>query len=403
MHFTILTQYFPPETGAPQARLSALCRHFVQRGHSVTVLTGMPNYPQGRIFDGYGGLMRREISEGIHIIRTFIYPTQKADFCHRLTNYFSFVLSSAFLGTVALPTADFLFVESPPLFLGLSGFWLSRVKRARMIFNVSDLWPESAVRVGVLEENSFGYRISARLEKFCYQQAWLITGQSKSILEDIRKRFPGRSTFHLSNGVDTEMFHPERKTQEAYETLHNGKNCVVLYAGLHGLPQGLEQALAAAALLRTEVNLKFVLIGSGPMKCSLVEQARQGDLNNVCFLESRPAQEIPALVAAADIVLVPLKIYIPGAVPSKLYEAMASGRPVILVAGGEAAEIVRDHQTGIVVEPGDVASLVRAIRTLYARPDLRKTFGENGRQVAEKYFDRAIIDARFINYLETNL
>ena len=133
MHFTILTQYFPPEIGAPQARLSALCRHFVQRGHSVTVLTGMPNYPQGKIFDGYGGVIRRETSEGICIIRTFIYPTQKADFFHRLTNYFSFALSSAFLGTMVLPKADFLLDESPPLFLGLSGFWLSWVKRARMI------------------------------------------------------------------------------------------------------------------------------------------------------------------------------------------------------------------------------------------------------------------------------
>ncbi|HBP88073.1 MAG TPA: glycosyltransferase family 4 protein [Nitrospirales bacterium] len=403
MKITFLTQYYPPEVGAPQARLSELCRHFIQRGHTVTVLAGMPNYPQGRIFDGYGGVIRNETHERLRIIRTFIYPTQKADFLHRLTNYFSFTLSSAFLGAVVLPKADFLFVESPPLFLGLSGFWLSWLKRMRMIFNVSDLWPESAVQLGVLKKNSFGYRISARLEKFCYQQAWLITGQSKSIMEDIRTRFPSRPTFHLSNGVDTKIFHPRRSTQESREILGHGKDCVVFYAGLHGLAQGLEQALAAAHLLRSEVNLKFVLLGNGPTKGSLVELARQSDLHNVCFLESRPAQEIPALVAAADIVLVPLKIYITGAVPSKLYEAMASGRPVILVASGEAAEIVRDHQTGIVVEPGDVASLVQAIRTLYTRPDLRKVFGENGRQVAEKYYDRTTIAGGFIDHLESCL
>ena len=403
MHLVFLTQYFPPEIGAPQARLSELCRHFVQRGHSVTVLAGMPNYPQGKIFDGYGGVIRRNTSEGIDIIRTFIYPTQKADFFHRLTNYFSFTLSSALIGAVVLPKADFLFVESPPLFLGLSGFWLSWLKRTRMIFNVSDLWPESAVQLGVLEKNSFGYRISARLEEFCYRQAWLITGQSKSIMEDIQTRFPDRPTFHLSNGVDTKVFHPGRRTQQSREIIGNSKDCVVFYAGLHGLAQGLEQALAAAELLRTEVNLKFVFLGSGPTKSSLVEQARQSDLNNVCFLESRPAQEIPALVAAADIVLVPLKMYITGAVPSKLYEAMASGRPVILVAGGEAAEIVRDHQTGLVVEPGDIASLVQAIRTLYSRPDLCTTFGENGRRVAEQYFDRSTISTRFIDHLESCL
>ncbi|WNM58121.1 glycosyltransferase family 4 protein [Candidatus Nitrospira allomarina] len=403
MHLVFLTQYFPPEVGAPQARLSELCRHFVQHGHSVTVLTGMPNYPQGKILDGYGGVIRRETSGGIDIIRTFIYPTQKANFIYRLTNYFSFALSSAFLGSFVLPRADYLFVESPPLFLGLSGFWLSRLKRTRMIFNVSDLWPESAVELGVLDKNSFAYQLSARLEKFCYQQAWLITGQSKSIMADIRTRFPDRPTFHLSNGVDTKVFHPDRKTQEASETIGKGKDCIVLYAGLHGLAQGLEQALAAAELLRKEDDLKFVLIGSGPRKNSLVEQARQDNLNNVCFLESRPAREIPALVAAADIILVPLKMYITGAVPSKLYEAMASGRPVILVAGGEAAEIVRDHQTGMVVEPGDVASLVQAIRTLFTQPDLRKTLGENGRRVAEQYFDRTTIAGRFIDHLETCL
>ena len=146
-----------------------------------------------------------------------------------------------------------------------------------------------------------------------------------------------------------------------------------------------------------------MLIGSGPTKDSLIEQARKSDLKNVRFLDSRPAKEIPALVAATDIVLVPLKMYIPGAVPSKLYEAMASGRPVILVASGEAADIVRDHHTGIVVEPGDISGLVKAIQTLYAQPDLRRTLGENGRQVAEKYFDRSSIAAGFINYLETNL
>ncbi|MCA9500642.1 MAG: glycosyltransferase family 4 protein [Nitrospira sp.] len=403
MKITFLTQYYPPEVGAPQARLSELAKNFIKNGHSVCVLTAMPNYPSGKIYQGYGGLLRREQIDGVNVIRTFVYPTQKANLIHRLTNYFTFVFSSAIMGCFLLKSTDFLLVESPPLFLGISASLLSKLKRTRMIFNVSDLWPESAVELGVLDKNSFAYRLSARLEKFCYQQAWLITGQSKSIMDDIRTRFPDRPTFHLSNGVDTQLFHPGRRTKEACEIMGSGTNCVVLYAGLHGLAQGLEQALAAAEQVRTEVNLKFVFIGSGPTKKSLVEQAKQGDLNNVCFLESRPAREIPALVAAADIVLVPLKMYITGAVPSKLYEAMASGRPVILIAGGEAAEIVRDHQTGMVVEPGDVASLVQAIRTLYAQPDLRKTLGENGRRVAEQYFDRTTIAGRFIDHLETCL
>lgn len=404
MHLIILTQYYPPEIGAPQARLSAIARHFVQRGHLVTVLTGMPNYPQGKIFPGYGGFIRRETYEGVEVIRTFIYPTQKADFFHRLLNYFSFVFSSGILGAIVLPKADFLLIESPPLFLGLSGLWLSWKKRVRLIFNVSDLWPESAVRVRVLEKSSLAYKISAMLEKSCYEHAWLITGQSKGILTDIQFRFPGCPTFHLSNGVDIDMFHPNKKTQEACESLHNDKgDCVVLYAGLHGLAQGLEQAIDAANLLRKDDSLKFVFIGDGPQKNTLIERAKKYNLSNISFMDPRPAQQIPSLLACADIILVMLKMYIPGAVPSKLYEAMASGRPVMLVASGEAAEIVHEYQAGMVVAPGDILGLENALQTLSSRPDLRERYGENGRRAATQYFNRTIIVPRFIDYLEANL
>jgi len=251
--------------------------------------------------------LRREYKNGLTIVRTFIYPTQSPKFLPRLTNYFSFALTSAALGSFLLGPTNYLLVESPPLFLGVAGFWLSRLKRARLIFNVSDLWPESAVRLGMLRSGNFAHRISVRIEEFCYRQAWLITGQSKSILADIQTRFPDYLNFHFSNGVDTQVFHPERKNQKACETLQGGKGCVVLYAGLHGLAQGLEQALDAAELLRKESALKFVFIGDGPKKGALVDQARRSNLTNVCFHESRPAKEIPALLAAADIVLVTLK------------------------------------------------------------------------------------------------
>ena len=403
MRILILTQYYPPEIGAPQARLSELAAHFVNHGHSVSVLTAMPNYPLGKIYPGYGGLLRKEHQGRLEIFHTFIYPTQKTTFVARIANYLSFACSSAVLGSFLLSRSDFLLVESPPLFTGLSGTWLSKLKRARLIFNVSDLWPESAVRLGILRSESLTCRLSAWLERFCYRHAWLITGQSKSILADIRERFPDRATFHLSNGVDTKRFHFDRRTQKARECLNGNDKVVVLYAGLHGLAQGLDQVLEAAAALRQESGLQFVLIGDGPEKRALIDRARRLDLKNFLFLDPRPAKEIPALVAAADIVLVPLKMYIPGAVPSKLYEAMASGRPVVLIAEGEAADIVREHQAGIVIEPGHIPSLVNAIRTLQTQPSLRRTLGENGRRGAEEHFDRAKIAAHFMEHLEANI
>src|SRR5262249_26626175 len=183
--------------------------HFVRRGHCVTVLTAMPNYPTGKIYSGYGGLLRREQLAGVNVIRTFIYPTQKASFVRRMANYLSFVFSSIMTGSILLDRTDYLMVESPPMFLGLSGAWLSSLKLGRLIFNVSDLWHESAVQLGILRPESPSFRMSAWLERFCYRRAWLITGQSKGILASINQRFPDRPTYHLSNGVDTRSFRPD--------------------------------------------------------------------------------------------------------------------------------------------------------------------------------------------------
>lgn len=403
MKLSILTQYYPPEIGAPQARLSELAAHFVRCGHEVTVLTAMPNYPTGSLYPGYNSWLRRECLDGVDVIRSFIYPTKQADFGHRLCNYFSFVISSTAIGSACLPRPDYLLVESPPLFLGLSGIWLSRLKLSRLIFNVSDLWPESAVRLKLINAGGISHRLGSLLEAFCYKQAWLISGQSKSILKNISERFPEQRVFHLSNGVDTRKFGPACETRTVRTKLAHHNQCVALYAGLHGLAQGLDQLLIAAAMLQEDKDLGFVLVGDGPEKEKLIAQATSAGLTNVRFLNSVPASEMPALLAASDLALVILKTDIPGAVPSKLYEAMASARPVILVAEGEAAEIVRKHEAGITVSPGDTAGFIRALQTLRANPDLRRTMGMNGRRAVEALFDRTKIVTGFREYLEANL
>lgn len=402
MKLAVLTQYYPPEIGAPQRRLSSLVGHFIRAGHEVQILTAMPNYPLGRIHDGYGGMSSSEVIDGARVSRTFIYPTQKTDFPRRLANYFSFVLSSAAIGTFRLERPDFLLVESPPLFLGLSGFWLSRVKRTRLIFNVSDLWPETAVHLGVVREGSALHRLSQRLESFCYSRSWLITGQSREIVGDIARRFPRARTYRLSNGVDCASFGAERATPEARAAIaERDDDCVALYAGLHGMAQGLGQLLDAADVLRNERGPKMVFIGTGPMKDDLVRDAGERRLDAVRFMDARPAADLPPLLASADILLVPLGMSIPGAVPSKLYEAMASGRPVLLIATGEAADIVNECRAGIVVAPGDLQGVVTALRTLRDDPALRAELGANGRRAAEAHFDRSEIARRFIDMLES--
>lgn len=363
----------------------------------------MPNYPQGKIFPGYGGLFRREQRGGVSVLRTLTYPAQGVKFLPRLTSYFTFVFSSAALGSAFLPPPDYLFVESPPLFLGLSGYWLSRLKSARMIFNVADLWPESAVRLGVLGRDTLAYRLSERLEKFCYRKAWLVTGQSKTILQDVEQRFPGTRLFHLSNGVDTVLFTPENGTPAARASMSQNGDFLAVYAGLHGLAQGLEQVLEAAEMLQSAGGFQFVFIGDGPQKAALQAQASSRGLNNVRFLDPRPSDEMPRLLASADVLLVPLKGFIPGAVPSKLYEAMGCGRPVVLMADGEAADVVRQADSGIVVEPGDIPGIANALRRLREESQLGARLGENGRQMALRRFDRDRIADGFIQYLEAEI
>ncbi len=402
MKTVVLTQYFPPEIGAAPNRLSALVQGLANAGHQVTVLTAMPNYPMGRYYPGYGGLIRRENHNGSAVVRTFIYPTQSAGMIKRLLCYFSFVFSSVALGGCFLDEPDYILTESPPLFLGISGFLLSRWKRARWIFNVSDLWPESAVRLGVLKPG-LALRLSESLEAFYYRRAWLVSGQSSEIVQNIKKRFPRVPTFYLPNGVDTQRFRPDCSTPETRALLGSGPGCVVLYAGLHGLAQGLEQIIEAADQLRDDTSITFVLVGDGPVKHALVSEAEARGLKNITFLDPVPQDQMPALIAAADIVLVPLKTHIPGAVPSKLYEAMSSGRALVAIASGEAADIVSRHKVGLVVAPGDTPGLTRSLLDLARNLSYREQLGAEGRRAATAQFDRSVSIARFIRYLEEQL
>lgn len=402
MRLGILTQYYPPEMGAPQARLSELARRFVERGHEVTVLTAMPNYPTGKTTAGYGGLFRAEGIEGVNVKRCWIYPSNSVHKLPRLASYGSFVASSAVLGAITLPRLDYLLTESPPLFLGVSGYLLARLKRARWVFNVSDLWPESAVRLGMIGLG-MALELAERLEAWCYRKAWLVSGQSVGILADIRARFPGVPTYHLSNGVETTMFTPASRQPELRCRLGKPDECVVMYAGLHGIAQGLDQVLEAARRLDGQLGTRFVFVGDGPEKRGLVGKARDLGLPNVRFLDPVPRHDIPSFLNAADIVVIPLKLDLPGAVPSKIYEAMAVGVPIVFVGEGEPAAIVRETRSGLVVRPGNVSDLVDVVRRLATDRELRAECGGNGRRAAIERFDRRHIADEFITFLENGL
>lgn len=390
MQICILTQYYPPEIGAPQARLSELSVFLRKQGHEVSIITAMPNYPTGKLFKGYGGFYRKESIDGINVIRSYILPSKSVKLIPRLWSYFSFVLSSLFVGIFTLPKCDVLMTESPPLFLGISGYFLSKIKGVKWIFNVSDLWPETAVNLGVIGDG-FPLKVSKILEAFCYKKSWLVTGQSKEIVRNIGERFPQVETYKLSNGVDVEKFNPKQKS-DILQQWSNGKKFTAVYAGLHGIAQGLDQIIKAAVKLgKTAPELQIIFIGDGPEKTQLIDSVEELNISNLTFVKPQAKDKMPSIWASVDIALISLKQYIPGAVPSKLFEAMASGVPVVMIGKGEPAEIVNDSKCGFVAQPDDIDGIASAIETLVYNIDLRMNMGKNGRVSAEKYFNRKTI------------
>jgi glycosyltransferase involved in cell wall biosynthesis len=394
MRILIHTQYFPPEMGAPQNRLFELGRFFNENSCEVIVLTSMPNYPSGKLFPGYKKMFSKEKTTNSKIYRSFIFPTNNPGIFPRLLSYFSFAFSSFIFG-LFIPRPDVIITESPPIFLGVAGFLLGKIKRSKWILNVSDLWPLSVYELGIVKKDSFAYRISERLEKFLYLRAWMITGQSKGITAYI-SNISGHECYYLPNGVDFSRF---------YQPVINSTNekIKIVYAGLHGLAQGLDQILLAADSFKNQPNLEFLFYGDGPLKRQLVKQAKDKRLSNCSFFDAVSSNNLPALLNQAQIVLVPLKIQLTGAVPSKLFEAMASGKPIILIGESEASEIVKSSDCGICVKPGDISGLIGAIRFLADSPTERERLGKNGRIAAEKKYDRSITYKKFLNFLSAGL
>ena len=400
MHIGILTQYYPPEMGAAQSRLSDLALQLRRRGHEVVVLTAMPNYPHGRILDGYHGLYRREERPEGDVIRAWIWPSASRHPLPRMLSYLSFTISAALTGAVCLPRLDILITESPPLTLGPTGWLLSKLKRARAVFNVSDLWPESAVTLGMLSPNARSTRFAYRLEAFSYRHSWRVSGQSNEIIESVERRFPGVRTVPLLGGVDTERFDPVLRSTAVRHRVLGDEPVIAVYAGLHGLAQGLDLVLDAAEILRDVPGLAIVLIGDGPVKRALVRDAEARGLRNIRFVEAIGRDDVPSVLASADIAIVPLGFRLPGAVPSKLYEAMASGVPVVLVAEGEPADILDAAAGGLAVKPGDASGLAAALEHLASSSPLRESLGAAGRTAAVAKHDRRVSCDRFIDALE---
>lgn len=389
----ILTQYFPPEMGAPQARLSELGERLIDLGWEVEALTALPNYPTGHVFDGYD--RRRVAVEQVGRIRAVRVPlyTAKSGFSKRLRSYFSFVASACRRGPRRCERPDLLWVESPPLFIGYAARYLGWRWRCPYVFNVSDLWPESAIRMGIVKPG-FATRMAERLERKIYRKAAGVTGQSAEIIDAVRRAAPAAPAEVITNGVDPARFGPALADAESRALIGAEPGPIFIFAGLLGLAQGLDQILDLARALPSDVPGRFVLVGEGPDRERLTARLERERIGRVRILPPQPRSRIPALLAASDAAVISLGMAIPGAVPSKIYEAMASRLPILLIAEGEAARRVEQAGCGLAVRPGDSASIAAAFRQLAADAQLRERMGAAGRLAAETLYNRDQIALR---------
>jgi glycosyltransferase involved in cell wall biosynthesis len=363
------------------------------------VLTSLPDYPTGRIFDGYRGhVFLEEQRDGIRVLRTWAYVSPSRSFLRRLFNYFSFAFLATWFGIWLAGKQDVIVVESPPLFLGIAGVILSRLRRAPMMLNVSDLWPESAVALGILRNRAI-IRAASVLENYLYRNSYAITGQSQGIVRDIKARVPQIPVELITNGVDPDRFILSAdKRDEMRRQFGFGERCVVGYAGLHGLAQDLDTLLEPAQrLAKSNPEILFAFFGDGPEKGRLQASAKERDLKNVCFFPPQPADTMPAILSALDIAVVPLKnlALFRDVLPAKLFECMAAKLPIVLAVDGEARQLLERANGGIYVQPEDPAALADAVRKLSDDPSLRRDFGENGSRYVSEHYDRREMARRF--------
>lgn len=405
MKLIILTQYFPPEVGAPQNRLYEIAVRLKQRGVDIEVLTAMPNYPKMEIHDGYRGKWYvKEDMNGMTIHRAWIWVSKNKGIVSRLMNYFSFVFSSMWIGFFKLNKADYLLCESPPLFLGISALVLKRSKKAKLIFNVSDLWPETAEKLGLITNKRI-LSITTKLEEYLYAKSALISGQTQGIVNNIKQRFPDKIVYWLPNGVDMNFYkEADIKSNWREEKGFKPDDLLVLYAGIIGHAQGLEVVLKAAEQTK-ELPIKWILLGSGPEKEQLLAMKGKMKLDNVFFFEPLPKNSMPAVWKAVNVSLVPLRRIdlFKGAIPSKIFESVAMKKPLLLGVEGEAKELFIDEgKAGLAFTPDDGVDLAQKAIYLLNNKTEAWAMGNIGSGYVKVKFNRDAIAADFYKLLCDN-
>lgn len=402
MKILFLSHYFPPEVNAPANRTHEHCRRWVADGHQVTVVTGVPNHPRGRIFEGYRNRWyQEETIDGIRVVRTWMYLTPNSGFLRRVANYLLFAVT-AVLASLRTERPDVVVATSPQFFCGVAGAIVARIKRRPFVLEIRDLWPKSIVELGQLRPGPILSALEA-IETWLYRSAAGIVVNTRTFHDHITARgVPSGAIELVYNGIDPEQFRPRPKNAELLARHGLADRFTVAYVGTLGLAHGLSLLVDVAERMKARSEIAFVLIGDGADREKLEAEVEKRGLDNVHLLGLQPRSAMPDWIASLDLLLVLLRDLpvFETVIPSKIFEFLAQERPVVLAARGEIRRMMAEAGGALVTDPEDGDQLIAAIEEAIARPDAAARRAEAGRRWVEGGFLRDDLARKMAAFLE---
>ena len=399
MKLLFLSDNFPPESNAPASRTYEHCKEWVKEGVDVTVITCNPNFPFGKVYEGYKNkLYQTEVIDGIKVIRVWSYMTENKGALKRIADYVSYAVSAVIAGLFV--KTDMIIATSPQLFTALGGCVLAKIRRKPWIFELRDLWPEGIKDTGAIKNKKI-LDFLVEMELCLYRKSNFVITVTKGLKENLVRRGIEASKIDIiTNGANLDLFQPREKNKKILHALGLENKFIFGYIGTHGLAHGLEFIVNSIKEINDE-RIHFLFIGTGAKKTAVVELAKKLQLNNITFLDPVPKNEVADYISVIDIALIPLtKTDIHASlIPSKIFESASMLKPILLGVEGEAKDIVVKHNAGLAFEPENQNEFLSGVEKLASDSRLYKEL-QNGCSELAKEFDRKSLASKMLTILQ---
>lgn len=405
MKILVLHQYFLGKEDPGGSRFNQFVKYWEESGHDITVVAGTVHYATGKKEDRYKGkwVLKEPYSNNVDVVRTYVSEAYNKSFVGRLWGYFSFTLSSLWAILFHVKKHDVMIVTSPPLFVGVTGVLAKWLKRTPLVFEIRDLWPESAIDTGVLT-NPLIIKMAYFVEKLSYKFSnkinVLTPAFKQKLIED--KGIKEEKITFIPNGADLDIFEPGQRDNWVRDQYGLEDQFVVAYMGAHGVANHLESLLETAKEFNDDEQVAFVLIGDGMRKSALQQKAKEDGITNVVFIDSQPKHKIPDFCNASDICTAVLKkvdtfktVY-----PNKVFDYMSCAKPILLGIDGVARELVEESGAGYYVDPENPKQFAARIRELKENPELRERLGNSGLAFVRENFSREVLANKYVDELQ---